>query len=236
MASCMALTMWTISMWTLLWRMFATKAMRYQTSRRQGERVYPGDDGQELHQPANVGGAMNVYNINITLSYLAVDCRNPVTSVNGGFRGKTTYKSIVNFFCHDGYYAGVAKSALCQADKQWSARGPSCTRKFATVKQPTERLCYYETPIAFSIATIIYLDLSLFLAAYCTKPPNPIHGQVTLHWSVLVQKRIATNTEITYTCDKSYIWVGAANVRRCIGPLTWSGKAPTCQSKAIRGN
>jgi hypothetical protein len=58
---------------------------------------------------------------------LAVDCGKFPTLLNGKIHSHgTTYQSVVNFTCQDGYKLDGPSSALCLANGSWSDQLPKC--------------------------------------------------------------------------------------------------------------
>ena len=61
-------------------------------------------------------------------SFQAVDCGPLEEPINGTKIGeKTTFKSIIQFGCDDGFDLLGAASRTCQANKQWTGRKTICS-------------------------------------------------------------------------------------------------------------
>ena len=65
------------------------------------------------------------------LPFAAINCGDPGTPTNGQRSlSSTTYNSVVNYTCDEGYTLQGSNSRTCQSDGQWSGSVPQCKGMF----------------------------------------------------------------------------------------------------------
>ena len=119
----------------------------------------------------------------------------------------TTFGSIVNHTCNEGFNLIGASQRICLATGMWSDPLPTCMSKFQLTKlSNTKNTNYF-------LCTVVS----------CGSPGTPMNGNTIVESTTF-------GSVVTHTCNTGFALNGT-NRRECLASGSWSDPLPSCICK-----
>ena len=135
---------------------------------------------------------------------LAVDCGSLSVVVNGMVKTvATTFGSVANYSCNNGYEIVGPSTRICQANGSWSDTDPLCKGKVEKLDQ------FYSCD-----------NIVIYSAVDCGNVDPPSNGNVNAPETTF-------QAVATYSCVSGYSLVGDS-IQTCQANGGWSGQIPQC--------
>ena len=173
------------------------------------------------------------------------DCPNPGVPRNGQRIGDDfAPRSIVHYYCNNGYELLGSSVSFCGANGQWNTSVPVCLISCGSPSQLINGLAVgneysYGSNVSFVCYNGFKLNgqSSIFCekngewsddtpncrVIYCSPPVVPIHG-------IANYTSLTANSTVNYTCQAGYTLHGVANIT-CLANGNWSDvNTPTCHN------
>lgn len=175
-----------------------------------------------------------------------VNCPEPEMVNNGWYSGDSSdYKSIVTYYCEDGYEIIGNNERTCLSNDSWSGNSPECKKVSCgippaianAVASQMENLLFNDTVVYSCLegynelgidTTTCLSNRSWSLIDYtCTIVSCPLFSPDELLYGTINVSSFTYGSNASFLCDEGYLLSGSSQAT-CTAQGIWSASLPTC--------